>query len=350
MVHAKSFPGNVNTETLSLFLQVAKRAPSAKQWKKDLAEAFNDPKLLTVPILQMENAWFPLFSYWCLYDKERMPELLSRLSPPSSAGIMFGVGASAARLEADRKTQLNLRRMSLLLLCASEDAFVIHLRAMEEKMVELFEASASSSPSSSIKAELFMLCRALILSTSAVHLSPFWPIINDNLQTALTSLLPGGSNNGIPGNLSLLQACKLLDLLVALSPEEFQLHEWLYITDTIDAVYQPASWSPAALSDCVAEGLAASLPEDGNSMIPPTPIAGTASSKRRPLINNSSLTDMEDIKASTRDDFAHAIVKPFLSQLSLQAYEGVYSTESPDSEVCRQSLLEDLLDLRTIVE
>ena len=42
-----------------------------------------------------------------------MPEIISRMAPPSSAGIMFGVGANAARLDADRKTQLNLRRMCL---------------------------------------------------------------------------------------------------------------------------------------------------------------------------------------------------------------------------------------------
>lgn len=350
IVHAKSFPANVNPEILSLFLQVAKRAPSAKQWKKDLTDAFNDPRLLTTKITQMENAWFPLLHHWCLYDKERMPELLSRLSPPSSAGILFGVGASAARLEADRKTQLNVRRICILLLCAPEDSFAIHSRAMEEKLVELFDASASSSPSSSIKAELFMLCRALVLSTSAIHVAPFWPIINDNLQSALLSLLPSGPTNVAPGNLALLQACKLLDLLITLSPEEFQLHEWLYITDTVDAVYQPPSWTPSALSDHVAESLTSDVLEEEASMIPPTPIASDTSGRRRQLIDNSSMTDIEDIKASTREDFAHAIVRPFLSQLSLHAYEGVYSMDSPDVRVCRHSLLEDVLDLRTIVE
>jgi hypothetical protein len=352
IVHAKLFPGNVNAEILSLFLQISKRAPAAKHWKKDIADAFNDPKLLSTSVSLMENAWFPLLHQWCLYDKERMPELLSRLSPPSSAGIMFGVGASAARLEADRKTQFNLRRVCILLLCAPEDSFVLHSRTMEEKLVELFDASVSSSPSASVKAELFMLCRALVLSTSAIHLAPFWPIINDNLTSALTSLLPSGQNNVALGNLSLLQGCKLLDLLTALAPEEFQLHEWLYVTDTIDAVYQPSAWTPSALSDHIAEGLASNGPEDGNgdSMIPPTPITSTTSGKRRPLISNSSITDIEDIKASTREDFAQAVVRPFLSQLSLHAYEGVYSMDTPDVGICKRELLEDLLDLRTIVE
>ena len=350
VVHARSFPNQVTSEILILFLQIAKRAPSAKQWKKDLTDAFYDPRLLTVPVLQMENDWFPLFRHWCLYDKDRMPDLLSKITAPSSAGIMFGVGASATRLEADRKTQFTLRRICMLLLSSPEDSFVLHLRTLEEKVTELFDASPSSSPSSLVKAELFMLGRALVLSTSAVHLAPFWPIINDHMQSALVSLLPSGSNDTKLSNLSLLQVCKLLDILVALAPEEFQLYEWLYITDTIDAVYQPSHWNPSALSDTVAESLSHASPGDSSDIIPQTPLAGATSGKRRPLIGNSGLLDPADIRALTMEDFARTVVQPFLSQLSLYAYEGAYSMDAPDAGVCRRSLLEDLLDSRTIVE
>ena len=101
MVRAKSFPSNMSSEALALMLQVVKKTPSAKAWKKELSDAFNDPRLLGSTLKQMETGWFPILYHWCLYDKERMPEILSRLTPPSSAGIMFGVGANAARLEAD---------------------------------------------------------------------------------------------------------------------------------------------------------------------------------------------------------------------------------------------------------
>ena len=349
-MHAKSFPSNITSDLLVLLLQMSKKAPLAKPWKKDLLDAFNDPKLLATPVVQMENDWFPVLHQWCLYDKERMPELLSRLSPPSSAGIMFGVGANAARLEADRKTQLNLRRICILLLSSPEDTFVMHSRIIEEKVVELFEASPSSSPSAATKADLFMLCRAVVLSTSAVHLAPFWPTINDNLQSALTSLIPNASNSNSFGNLSLLQACKLLDLLIALSPDDFQLHEWLYVTDTIDAVYQPTGWNPSALGDQVAEALTSDGIDDTNGMIPSTPITSGMSGRRRPLLNNDSVSDKEDLKAASRDEFARAIIRPFLSQLSIHAYEGVYSMDTTDIGSCRRNLLDDLLDLSTIAE
>ena len=350
LFHARTFPANITSDVLAFLLQTAKKTPAAKSWKKELLDAFNDARLLTSSTELMEDHWFPVLAYWCLHDKERMPELLSRLAPPSSAGIMFGVGASAARLEADRKTQLNLRRICLLLLASPEDTFVTQSRIMAEKLVELFDASLSSSPSSAVKAELFMLCRALVLSTSNAHLAPMWPITNDSLQSALTSLLPSSVNDKGFGNLSLLQACKLLDLLVILSPDEFQLHEWLYITDTIDAVYGPPESSSSALSDQIAEALASEGVEDSNSLVPPTPMFNITSSRRRPLIDNESIPDTEDLKAIARDDFAKTVLRPFLSQLSIHAYEGVYSMETPDVGTCRRGLLEDLLDLSTIVE
>ena len=350
LLRAKSFPGSFTSDASALLLQVSKKAPTAKSWKKDLLEAFNDARLLASSTKQMEDDWFPVLCQWCLHDRERVLELLSRLSPPSSAGIMFGVGANAARLDADRRTQLNLRRACILLLSSPEDSFVTHLGTFEEKLVELFDASLSSSPSSTIKAELFMLCRALALSMSSLHLALLWPVINDNLQSALTSLLPTASNSHAFGNLSLLQACKLLDFLVAISPDGFQLHEWLYITDTIDAVYQPPDWNPSALSDQIAEALASEGIEDGTTLVPPTPISSASSGRRRPIIDSDSMSNKDDFKALTRDDFARTILRPFLSQLSIHAYEGVYSMDTPDLSVCRRNLLEDVLDLSTIVE
>lgn len=350
MLKAKSFPNNITAETLVLLLQISKKAPQAKVWKKELGDAFNDPRLLSSSAGLLSEHWFPVLAQWCLHDKERIPEVLSRLAPPSSAGIMFGVGANAARLEADRKTQLNLRRISILLLASSEDTFAPHMRVFNEKLAELFDATPSSSPSSAVKAELFMLCRAIVLSTSTVQLAPMWPIINSNLHAALASLLPHTTNDAKLSNLALLQACKLLDLLITLSPDEFQLHEWLYVTDTIDAVYQPADWEPSALSDQIALTMASEGIDEGPSLVPPTPISNALSGQRRPLLDSNSLSSRDDFRAMAKDDFAHTVLQPFLSQLSMYAYEAVYGMSAPDLKACRSSLLEDLLDLQTIVE
>lgn len=344
---SRTFPKNVSVDVLQLVVEISRKGPAMKTWKKEVTDAFNDPRLFACSPELMADGWFPALHQWSLDDKERMPDLLSRLAPPSSAGIMFGVGASAARLEADRKTQLNLRRMCLLFLASPEDTYMPHLRTIEEKLSELFEASPASSPSATIKAELFMLCRVLTLSVSAMHLSPLWPIINDKLQAVLTSLFPNHSTARDYNNLTLLQACKLLDLLITLSPDEFQLHEWLYITDTIDAVYQPLEWSSAALSDQIAEALGSSSMED--SMTATSSLA-TSAGKRVPLLGADLGVDKGDVKAMAREDFTRAVLRPFLNQLSIHAYEGVYSMDAPDVAALRQDVLNDLLDVSTMVE
>ncbi|KAK3117616.1 hypothetical protein LTR53_000844 [Teratosphaeriaceae sp. CCFEE 6253] len=348
IIHSKAFPSSLSSEHLELLLSVAKKAPTSKTWKKDVTEAFNDPRLLTTPPDVLKGQWLPILYQWTARDKDRMTELLSRLTAPTTAGIMFGVGANAARLEADRRTQLNLRRLCLLLQSSPEDTWVSYLRDLDEKLVELFAATASSSPSAAVKADLYVLCRALILSFSAVHLAPLWPTINSNLQAALTSIL-GSQKSSAFTNLSVLQACKLLDQLVMLSPDEFQLHEWLYIADTVDAVYRPTEYAISALADQVAESLGPIGSDEDRMIATPTVSNGESGHRRRRLLLHGISIETDDIKAMERDEFFSIVLRPFLSQLSIHAYEGVYSMEVPDVEACRRCLLEDLTDLKTIV-
>ena len=273
-------------------------------------------------------------------EKDRMTELLARLSSPTSAGIMFGVGASAARLEADRKTQLNLRRISLLILAATKDTFMVNLSGIHEKLVELMTATAASSPSSTTRAEIYMLFRALILKTSPIHLASFWPIINSELQDVLSSMFPGESRDTY-NVYCVLQGCKLLDVLLTTNPDEFQLQEWLFVTDTIDAVYRPSDWDPVAIVDELAEGLDTT---NGPTYDTISSFANTTSSgKQEPLLTATSTRDVP------KDELIDRVLRPFFRQLSINVYESTYSMEAPDLEACYDDLLADLFDDSTLV-
>ena len=193
-----------------------------------------------------------------------------------------------------------------------------------------------------------MVFRAMVLSFSPIHLSAVWPILNSNLQKAITTCLPGGHDQEIYSNLSLLQACKLLDLLTTLSPDEFQLHEWLYITDTIDAVYRPVDLNPVALTDEAAEALGMEA-SDHSTFTAPTISANSSSEAgaRKPFLGGSVM-DGADTKAMAKDDFLRSALQPFFSQLSMFSYEATYSMGVPDVEICRRGLLEDILDESTM--
>ena len=187
-LRSRLFPNNMNETILDLLQQISKISASSKVWKKDIADAFNDPRFFGSRVDLVKNGWMTLLRQWILVDKERFPEFLSRLTPPASAGIMFGVGATAARLEADRKTQLNLRRIALLILSNGEDHFIEDYPALLQKLEDLLQATHISSPSSVTRAELFIVLRALVLRTSTSHVAPFWPLINTELQEAISAV------------------------------------------------------------------------------------------------------------------------------------------------------------------
>ncbi|KAF2196132.1 cellular morphogenesis regulator dopa [Delitschia confertaspora ATCC 74209] len=351
-IRAKAFPDNVSKPFLDLLRALARVTQANKAWRKDVFDAFNDPRFFSTPLPLLISSWLPLLAQWGHADKDRLPELLSRLSAPTTAGIMFGVGAASARQEADRKTQRALRQISLLILASASDAFTSHLPQITEKIIELLTATPASSPSSATRPELLLLLRALVLKTSAIHLAPLWPIINGELTSALSSLLPGAENSEAYSNAGVVQACKLLDQLVVLGPDDFQLMEWLFITDTIDAVYKPAQWHPTSLTDEISEILSASSISDtptshrtrASATITPfshssaqgVDAGSPAAIKRQlfldPMIEAVEREEGAQITDMARRELVERVVRPFLGQLALVAFENVYGGGTVDWE------------------
>ncbi|KAL9122415.1 MAG: hypothetical protein Q9187_001035 [Circinaria calcarea] len=337
---SKAFPENITIHTLHLLISLGSIPEAAKAWKKDVTESFNDPKFFASSLTLVETGWMPVLRHWVLSDKERMPELISRLAAPTAAGLVFGVGASSARLEADRKTQLNLRRIAILILAAADDTFVVNLTGLQAKLIDLMNATSASSPSSLTRAEIYLVIRALVLKTSAIHLSSFWPTIYSELRDALSSAFPSELQDALDAS-CLLQACKLLDILLTLGLEDFQMHQWLFITDTTDAVYRPQDCNSAALVDELAKGLDSSSGESHvytNSLI-----NVTLTGKRRPLL--SSIVT----KGIKKEEIMEHVLRPFFRQLSIFAFESTYSMEAPDWKACYDDLIVDLFNDSTLV-
>ncbi|KAF9731537.1 hypothetical protein PMIN06_009588 [Paraphaeosphaeria minitans] len=343
----KTFPEHVSKDVLDLLQALAGVAQGNKFWKKELYDAFNDSRFFSTPLPLLRESWLPILAQWAHSDKDRLPELLSRLSAPTTAGIMFGVGASSARQEADRKTQFTLRRIALLVLASAEDAFTSNLPAIMTSITELLTATPASSPSSTTRADVFVLLRALIFKTSSIHLASLWPTINAELTSALSSLLPEAANREHYNNAGIIQACKLLDALVILDPDDFQLIEWLYICDTIDAAYPTESATstyPASLADEIAQVLQA-----------------TGSSTSRPLTHNANdnggepqrtlfldplLEALEkeegaEVVEMARGELVDRVVRPFLGSLGMLTFESTYGGGEVDVEGVWASVVAD---------
>lgn len=341
---AKSFPENVSKNLLDLLQSMMKVAQSNKLLRKDISDAFNDPKFFNASVSLIRESWLPILAQWTQSDKERLPELLARMSAPTTAGIMFGVGAASARQEADRKTQLNLRRVALLVLASPEDAFTPSIPQTLEKVVELFAATSASSPSSATRADVILVLRAFILRTSHVHLASAWPVINGELALSLSSLLPDASNQANYNNSGIIQACKLLDELVVLDPDDFQLSEWLFISDTIDAVYKPSTVSAMlSLTDEVNEVLSHSI--SAPAAITPHPGSAAGEGQRTllldPLIEALELEEHAAVLDMTRGELLARVVRPFLGNLAMTAFEARYGGGEADFEGVWTSVVRD---------
>jgi hypothetical protein len=341
---AKAFPDNVSKELLDLLQSLTKISQGNKLLKKDISDAFNDPKFFNAPLPLLRDSWLPILAQWTQSDKERVPELLGRISAPTTAGIMFGVGAASARQEADRKTQLNLRRIALLVLASSEDAFTPNMPQLFEKIVELLTATHATSPSSATRADVLVLLRAIILKTSHVHLASLWPIVNGELTSALSSFLPDANDKVHYNNAGIVQACKLLDELVVLDPDDFQLSEWLFISDTIDAVYKPSA-PPAILSltDEINDILSTSALSP--AAVPPHSVELSGGPKRTlfldPLIMSLEKEENATVLEMARSELVSRVVRPFLGNLAMNAFEARYGGGEADWEGIWASVVSD---------
>lgn len=327
LLRSKTFPHNNLLEALLLLQIMSKPASSNKGWRKDVLEAFMDTRFFASPLTIVRPGWLPLLRQLILIDKTLLPTNLSQLTVPTTAGIMFGVGATAARAEADKRSQAILRRTTLLFIAAETDAFAGNVGQIHLKVEQLLLATRDSSPSSAIRSEIYMLLRGLIMTTSPIHLALLWPTIDADLRGVFLSLTDKEQATKY-SPVARLQAAKLLDLLLLLRPDEFQVHEWLFVTDTVDAIYPPADFMPVSLSDMVARTV---------SEVDEYPLPTTVARRlRKPWLCSemSREVPVEDIDAM--------LLHSFFRQLSIHAFEDIYSLASADKEACVDDLMADL--------
>lgn len=113
-------------------------------------------------------------------------------------------------------------------------------------------------------------------------------------------------------------------------------HGWMFVTDTVDAMYPPDGWSPQAIIDRLGEVMASSVVTPSGSTASATPIApghmdGHVSA-RVPFIRTKRIDRLSSLE-------------PFFTKVSLANYEAIYNagTKIDRAEVERQIVL-DIFD------
>ncbi|KAK9464098.1 Dopey, N-terminal-domain-containing protein [Lipomyces oligophaga] len=318
-LRSKTFPTSVSGPVLEVLYYLSRVPSTQKSWKPSVTDAYYDNKFFSISETQLPR-WRDVIRQWLTNDKERIPDLISRVSTHSSnTNVLFGWSdqESVAR-------RLNLRRIAFAYMCGETDQFMNNLKETLVKLSEL----VSSNVVESIRSDVFLCLRAIILRTSPVHLPPFWTFIYTELVSVFVQL-QNDDINGLQKEAlqNVFAASKLLDAILVLGPEEFQLHYWLFIKDTVEAVFPRAEASPLPLVDRLSFLMGVPMSTELPAEMATSSL--TAQVKRKPILTGRQVENVEQVKA-------------FFSHLSATSYGRDYSLAKVDYESLEADVYGDI--------
>ncbi|WVQ78778.1 hypothetical protein IAT38_000869 [Cryptococcus sp. DSM 104549] len=330
----------VDASVLRIVLEITKIPSAVKTWRIQIADAFAEARLFKPKPASEINFYKTLICALMDSDKERFVDLLSRITSASSANINIFSNREQEMLV----KSLNLRRLSLVLLAAERNHYLGQLPAIQERLVEMLR---SGSVSPRVHSEVYLCLRVLMCRISPQHLTNFWPVILAELLRIFEQTMDELPEDNTEGLQLVLAACKFLDLLLVIQSEDFQVHQWMFVTDTTDAAYPPEEYTPDAIMDRLAEILAEkAMHTHGDSdlsqsqqslpLLSPTAVStgtGADVSLRRPRLGAAkSLTSLHQLQT-------------FFARASMDTFESVFVNGGVDWDGVEDGLTDEIFDL-----
>ncbi|KAH7930453.1 hypothetical protein BV22DRAFT_1000727 [Leucogyrophana mollusca] len=336
-IKLKARPFDVDPVVADIIREMTRIPPAIKVWRGPVIDLLYDNRIFNSNSTAATK-WKPVIRVLFDSDKTAFPELLSRIATAPSANIFTN------REHEMLLRSFNLRRLSFVLFTGDKNHFLTQLPTVQEKLVDILR----NVPSPIVQSEVYLCIRVLLCRLSPHNLTSFWPVILTEMYRVFEQVMTTVPSDGSEDLQLVLAASKCLDLLLALQTEEFQIHQWMFITDTVDAVFRPDDWHPDAMMDLLAE-IIGSLPvpearerSTTSRIVEPTTAASNSfgslsdsRSMRRPMLNSLRQID------SIRD------LIPFFSHVSIASYESVYaSSGNVDWEAVERGILDDIFDGR----
>ena len=325
----------VPSTILRLLTEITKLPGTLRAWKNAVADVFQDARFFQMSA-EAGRQWQPVVSALMNSDKERFVELVGRVTSTPSTNIFTNKEAETL----SRAT--NLRRLTYVIYAAEKDHWLTHLPALQEKLVDLLR-NGSSDP---VGSEVYLCLRVLLLRFSPRHLSAFWPVIITELMRLLEGCLEEMPSDHSDVLQLVYSASKFLDLLLTLQTDDFQIHQWLFITDTVDVVYPPLDWISDSLLDRIAVLL--SEKQSGTSR---AHTSRKASKAQRHVDSSNGQDDGVVAPARRRPLLRHMgasvatieTLQPFFASISASAFQATYDCgDAIDWQAVDDSLEADL--------
>nr|XP_018264586.1 uncharacterized protein I303_02758 [Kwoniella dejecticola CBS 10117]OBR86744.1 hypothetical protein I303_02758 [Kwoniella dejecticola CBS 10117] len=316
---------HVEASILRLLLEITKIPSAIKTWRVQISDVFNDSRFFRSTTEDDVGYWKSLICGLMDSDKERFGDLLAKITAASSANIF-----SNREQEMSVKS-LNLRRLSFVLLAAETNHHLVQLPAIQEKLVEMLR---SHQVSPRVHSEVYLCLRVLMCRISPQHLTNFWPVILSELLRIFEVTMDDPPADGSEDLQLVLAACKFLDILLVIQSEDFQVHQWMFVTDTSDAVYPSENHSPEAIMDCLSilfsEG--SRVTNGGKHERALVLAEQPENAPRRPRL--SGIRTLDSIYQ----------LQPFFSRASIDTFEGVFGGMGVDWDAVEDGLNREIFD------
>ncbi|KAK6197414.1 Dopey, N-terminal-domain-containing protein [Scheffersomyces amazonensis] len=312
--------GEISMKTLSLLEIIGKRHP-IKPWKTAVFDVFMDNNFFNFSANKMK-VWNSIISLWISNDRERISDMIVRITPTASSTP--GIFTWNENSEIESKIG-SLKRITYLLLIQPTDFFLNYF----DEIFNRIEYALSMSCPIAYRAAIIILLRALTLKFNELHLLPRWTIITQELISVfeLFAYKSQKELNSIPNDelKLLLNGCKLLDQLLMLGYDEFNLQEWLYISNSPDVINGTSSPNLVAIIDRISKSFDFTYLKDE---------AITIEAPQDSLV--PLLEGVKDITSITK-------LRLFFDSLSLIHYERTYGLYAVDIARCTSDILTDLV-------
>lgn len=312
---ARGRQGDGEPAVLETLERLSRLPSTVKAWRTPVWDSFTDARFFAQSSSN-GRAWAPIVASLLKAERERLGEVIGRITPAPTSNLFTS-------READLLARVvSLRRLSYAVYVSDRNAFLAQLPQMQEKVVEILRAQ----PVDIVQAEVYLCMRVLLCRFSSQHLTGFWPIILTDMLRILghaKTRLPADNSEQL---LLLFHVAKLTDLLLTLQTEDFQIHQWLFITDTPDAALPTTEWIPESLLDALGALTAKAFPAR------PTQDAtlGKRASQRQPLLQ---MTKVDSV----------ATLEPFFLNASRAFYDSQLEGQV-DKECVDECLLRDLFE------
>ncbi|KAI8058468.1 Dopey, N-terminal-domain-containing protein [Syncephalis plumigaleata] len=322
---------------LDALVGISQHPQGIKVLRKDAWDLFLDNSFFPMSTTTAAPRWTRIIGRLMASERERITELLGRISTFSGATTLF----TNRETEALGRAQA-LRRFAFAVYCGKPGQYLPQLPSMQEKLVELMKLPSNNI----VHVEMYLVLSVLFCRIPSQNLANFLPVLITEtrrlfLQVYLDKEIDIGLTNVV------LAACKFIDLLFSLNPKEFRIHQWIFVaeSDAINGQVDGAdkernstattnnnnsqSWQQPGLFDLLAKRYSSSIPSEADFLVTTRPYESTHCLQRRPMISLHRIDDLRELGA-------------FFRQIGEHTRRMTLSLAKPDMTAIETNLLEDL--------